>query len=65
MSEQGIEKLIKASKKEGGKLGIDLTGAAELGGTEYFVCDYCMFFHLFLVHHYCECRRKLRGPHCC
>ena len=37
MSEQGMDKLIKASKKEGGKLGMDLTGAAELGGTEFFV----------------------------
>ena len=40
MSEEGVAKLIKASKKEGGKLGIDLTGAAELGGTEFFVCYY-------------------------
>jgi len=36
MSDQGVEKLIKASKKEGAKLGMDLTGASELGGTEFF-----------------------------
>ena len=36
MSEQGIEKLIKSSKKEGAKLGMDLTGASEMGGTEFF-----------------------------
>jgi hypothetical protein len=30
-------KRMKAAKKEGGKLGVDLTGAAELGGCEFFV----------------------------
>ncbi len=32
-----VSKLIKQATKEGGKLGMDLTGAAELGGTEFFV----------------------------
>lgn len=36
MSEVGIEKLMKASKKEGAKLGMDLVGASEMGGTEFF-----------------------------
>ena len=36
MSEAGIEKLMKASKKEGAKLGMDLVGASEMGGTEFF-----------------------------
>lgn len=36
MSEAGIEKLMKASKKEGAKLGMDLIGASEMGGTEFF-----------------------------
>jgi len=36
MSEVGIEKLMKASKKEGARLGMDLVGASEMGGTEYF-----------------------------
>jgi hypothetical protein len=31
------EKAIKASTKEGAKLGMDLTGSSEMGGTEYFV----------------------------
>ena len=31
------EKLIKKAQKEGGRLGMDLTGASEMGGTEYFV----------------------------
>jgi hypothetical protein len=34
---QDIAKLIKNASKEGAKLGMDLTGAAELGGTEFFV----------------------------
>ena len=34
---QDISKLIKQATKEGAKLGMDLTGAAELGGTEFFV----------------------------
>lgn len=36
MSEVGIEKLMKASKKEGARLGMDLVGASEMGGTEFF-----------------------------
>jgi hypothetical protein len=35
-----VEKLKKAAAKEGNKLGLDLTGAAELGGTEFF-CTSC------------------------
>ena len=31
------EKLVKKAEKEGAKLGMDLTGASEMGGTEYFV----------------------------
>jgi hypothetical protein len=31
------EKAVKASTKEGAKLGMDLTGASEMGGTEFFV----------------------------
>lgn len=31
------EKAVKAATKEGAKLGMDLTGAHEMGGTEYFV----------------------------
>jgi hypothetical protein len=34
---QDVSKLIKQATKEGAKLGMDLTGAAELGGTEFFV----------------------------
>ena len=52
MSEQGMDKLIKASKKEGGKLGMDLTGAAELGGTEFFVRFNNSCILMFLVHYY-------------
>ena len=54
MSEQGMEKLIKASKKEGGRLGMDLTGAAELGGTEFFVCLFVCLCRRLLVHYHCE-----------
>ena len=34
---QDVSKLEKQATKEGAKLGMDLTGAAELGGTEFFV----------------------------
>jgi hypothetical protein len=30
------EKALKSAKKEGAKLGMDLVGASEMGGTEYF-----------------------------
>jgi hypothetical protein len=30
------QKLLKSAKKEGSKLGIDLVGASEMGGTEFF-----------------------------
>jgi hypothetical protein len=33
---QTNEKLLKSAKKEGNKLGIDLVGASEMGGTEFF-----------------------------
>lgn len=36
MSDEVVAKLMKSSKKEGNKLGIDLVGASEMGGTEYF-----------------------------
>jgi hypothetical protein len=34
--EEKKQKAIKSTKKEGSKLGMDLTGASEMGGTEFF-----------------------------